>query len=138
MAFLEFYQSIKLVTCPLFTFFFLLKRKRLDEILWMVSRCGDFILAFKREGFAEQLIDKTTRVAVMAEAVLSDKGGSPVPCSGIWPARALFPGLATRNGQMISSGQGNLSRCDMSHTQFREGFYVRMSSRCLSFFLARQ
>lgn len=35
--------------------------------------------------------------------------------AGIWPARALFPRVASRNGPMISSSQWNVSRSDMSH-----------------------
>lgn len=61
MAFLEFYQSIKLVTCPLFTFFLLMKRKRLDEIYGRFLDVGILSLLSKWKGFAEQkLINKTT------------------------------------------------------------------------------
>lgn len=49
MAFSEFYQSIKLVTCPLFTFFLLLKRAELNLMY--------FILAFKMEMLCQAEVD---------------------------------------------------------------------------------
>ena len=137
MAFLEFYQSIKLVTCPLFTFSLVLKRKGPNWILWMISRHGILSLLPRWKRFAKQKwLTKPCSYLVVVEGILFTKLGSPLPWRGIWPARALcflslYPEMA--RWHVLASEMW----ADMTWVISREWFYGAHMSSLLSLFLAR-